>query len=167
VRPHCSISVVLLPPRPARLVISGALCANIDETLSAALIREQGGKENDDDRRLKGCSHSLRFTGAEAHPFSAENEKLRRRISACKRICVKAEIIIELAGEPVKLQVFSMRSMFSGAAFHRAYFRVTKQKDKGPSPMGAPPPVPRDLTLTGRHLHQGAVVSNRPSDART
>jgi transposase len=33
----------------------------------------------------------------------------------------------ELAGEPVKLQVFSMRSMFSGAAFHRAYLRATQQ----------------------------------------
>ena len=33
----------------------------------------------------------------------------------------------ELAGEPVKMQVFSMRSMFSGAAFHRAYFRATQQ----------------------------------------
>ena len=33
----------------------------------------------------------------------------------------------ELAGEQVKLQVFSMRSMFSGAAFHRAYLRATQQ----------------------------------------
>jgi hypothetical protein len=33
----------------------------------------------------------------------------------------------ELAGEPVLLQVFSMRSMFSAAAFHRAYIRATQQ----------------------------------------
>lgn len=33
----------------------------------------------------------------------------------------------ELGGEQVKLQVFSMRSMFSGAAFHRAYLRATQQ----------------------------------------
>jgi transposase len=33
----------------------------------------------------------------------------------------------ELAGEQVKLQVFSMRSMASGAAFHRAYHRATQQ----------------------------------------
>jgi transposase len=33
----------------------------------------------------------------------------------------------EMAGEQVKLQVFSMRSMFSGAAFHRAYLRATQQ----------------------------------------
>jgi transposase len=33
----------------------------------------------------------------------------------------------ELSGEPVKLQVFSLRSMVSGAAFHRAYHRATQQ----------------------------------------
>jgi len=33
----------------------------------------------------------------------------------------------ELSGELVRLQVFSMRSMASGAAFHRAYHRATQQ----------------------------------------
>jgi transposase len=33
----------------------------------------------------------------------------------------------ELSGAPVRLQVFSMRSMASGAAFHRAYHRATQQ----------------------------------------
>jgi len=33
----------------------------------------------------------------------------------------------ELSGTPVLLQVFSMRSMASGAAFHRAYHRATQQ----------------------------------------
>jgi len=33
----------------------------------------------------------------------------------------------ELGGEPVKLYVFSMRSMGSGGAYHRAYFRATQQ----------------------------------------
>jgi transposase len=33
----------------------------------------------------------------------------------------------ELSGEPTLLQVFSMRSMWSGAAFHRAYHRATQQ----------------------------------------
>ena len=33
----------------------------------------------------------------------------------------------ELSGEPTLLQVFSMRSMASGAAFHRAYNRATQQ----------------------------------------
>jgi hypothetical protein len=33
----------------------------------------------------------------------------------------------ELNGEPVRLQVFAMRSMASGAAFHRAYHRATQQ----------------------------------------
>jgi transposase len=33
----------------------------------------------------------------------------------------------ELSGEEVVLQVFSMRSMVSGAAFHRAYYRATQQ----------------------------------------
>jgi transposase len=33
----------------------------------------------------------------------------------------------ELSGEPMPLQVFSMRSMASGAAFHRAYHRATQQ----------------------------------------
>ena len=33
----------------------------------------------------------------------------------------------ELSGEPVLLQAFSMRSMASGAAFHRAYYRATQQ----------------------------------------
>ena len=33
----------------------------------------------------------------------------------------------ELSGEQVRLQVFSMRSMASGAAFHRAYHRATQQ----------------------------------------
>jgi len=33
----------------------------------------------------------------------------------------------DLGGERVKLQVFSMRSMASGGAFHRAYFRATQQ----------------------------------------
>lgn len=33
----------------------------------------------------------------------------------------------ELGGELVKLQVFSMRSMASGGAFHRAYLRATQQ----------------------------------------
>lgn len=34
---------------------------------------------------------------------------------------------IDLAGQRVKVQVFAMRSMKSGAAFHRAYFRATQQ----------------------------------------
>lgn len=33
----------------------------------------------------------------------------------------------ELAGEPTLLQVFTLRSMASGAAFHRAYRRATQQ----------------------------------------
>src|ERR1700688_4338405 len=33
----------------------------------------------------------------------------------------------ELSGEPVLLQVFSMRGIASGAAFHRAYQRATQQ----------------------------------------
>jgi hypothetical protein len=33
----------------------------------------------------------------------------------------------ELSGAPVKLQVFSLRSMVSGAAFHRAYQCATQQ----------------------------------------
>jgi hypothetical protein len=33
----------------------------------------------------------------------------------------------ELSGEQVKLQVFSLRSMVSGATFHRAYQRATQQ----------------------------------------
>jgi transposase len=33
----------------------------------------------------------------------------------------------ELNGAPVKLQVFALRSMMSGAAFHRAYQRATQQ----------------------------------------
>jgi hypothetical protein len=33
----------------------------------------------------------------------------------------------KLSGEQVLLQVFSMRSMASGAAFHRAYHRATQQ----------------------------------------
>src|SRR5262249_21620264 len=33
----------------------------------------------------------------------------------------------DLAGERTKLQVFSMRSMASGGAFHRAYPRATQQ----------------------------------------
>jgi transposase len=33
----------------------------------------------------------------------------------------------ELNGEPVPLQVFTMRSMARGAAFHRAYDRATQQ----------------------------------------
>src|SRR5690242_19139009 len=33
----------------------------------------------------------------------------------------------QLSGEPTLLQVFSMRSMASGAAFHRAYHRATQQ----------------------------------------
>jgi transposase len=33
----------------------------------------------------------------------------------------------ELAGEPTLLQVFSMRSMAGGGAFHRAYYRATQQ----------------------------------------
>ena len=37
------------------------------------------------------------------------------------------EAVAELSGEPVTLQVFTMRSMASGAAFHRAYFRATQQ----------------------------------------
>lgn len=37
------------------------------------------------------------------------------------------EAWVELAGERVKLQLFSMRSMKSGAAFHRAYYRATQQ----------------------------------------
>jgi hypothetical protein len=33
----------------------------------------------------------------------------------------------ELNGAPVKLQVFALRSMVNGAAFHRAYQRATQQ----------------------------------------
>jgi transposase len=37
------------------------------------------------------------------------------------------EAYADLDGERIKLQVFSMRSMASGAAYHRAYLRVTQQ----------------------------------------
>jgi transposase len=37
------------------------------------------------------------------------------------------EATAELAGEPQKVEVFSMRSMASGGAFHRAYPRATQQ----------------------------------------
>lgn len=37
------------------------------------------------------------------------------------------EAVADLAGDRVKLQVFCMRSMASGAAFHRAYPRATQQ----------------------------------------
>jgi transposase len=37
------------------------------------------------------------------------------------------EAYADLGGERVKLQVFCMRSMYSGAAFHRAYARATQQ----------------------------------------
>jgi hypothetical protein len=39
----------------------------------------------------------------------------------------------ELAGEPTLLQVFTLRSMASGAAFHRAYHRATQQAFLGSS----------------------------------
>ena len=37
------------------------------------------------------------------------------------------EAYADLDGERVKLQVFSLRSMASGAAYHRAYLRATQQ----------------------------------------
>lgn len=37
------------------------------------------------------------------------------------------EAVVELDGESQTLQLFSMRSMASGAAFHRAYLRATQQ----------------------------------------
>jgi transposase len=37
------------------------------------------------------------------------------------------EAAAELEGERCTLQVFSLRSMASGAAFHRAYWRATQQ----------------------------------------
>ena len=37
------------------------------------------------------------------------------------------EAYADLAGERVKLQVFAMRSMASGAAFHCAYLHATQQ----------------------------------------
>jgi transposase len=37
------------------------------------------------------------------------------------------EAVIEIGGERQKVQVFTMRSMASGAAFHRAYLRATQQ----------------------------------------
>ena len=37
------------------------------------------------------------------------------------------EAVADLGGDRVKLQVFCMRSMASGAAFHRAYPRATQQ----------------------------------------
>jgi transposase len=37
------------------------------------------------------------------------------------------EATVKLAGEPVKLQFFAMRSMASGDAFHRAYTNATQQ----------------------------------------
>jgi transposase len=37
------------------------------------------------------------------------------------------EAYADLGGERVKLQVFCLRSMYSGAAFHRAYLRASQQ----------------------------------------
>lgn len=37
------------------------------------------------------------------------------------------EAVVDLAGEPTTVQIFVMRSMASGAAFHRAYLRATQQ----------------------------------------
>jgi transposase len=68
-------------------------------------------------------------------------ERRKRELGLCTReICVPQsydwgseaqvdwyEAWAELAGERMKVQVFSMRSMASGGAFHRAYFRATQQ----------------------------------------
>jgi transposase len=35
--------------------------------------------------------------------------------------------VVELAGEQIKLQFFTLRSMWSGAAFHQAYLHATQQ----------------------------------------
>jgi transposase len=37
------------------------------------------------------------------------------------------EAVVELAGERLRLQFFSLRSMWSGAAFHQAYLHATQQ----------------------------------------
>lgn len=37
------------------------------------------------------------------------------------------EAVVEIAGERLKVQVFNLRSMASGAAFHRAYLHATQQ----------------------------------------
>ena len=37
------------------------------------------------------------------------------------------EVLAILGGEPKKLQIFAMRSMGSGGAFHRAYTNATQQ----------------------------------------
>jgi len=41
----------------------------------------------------------------------------------------------ELNGAQVKLQVFSLRSMMSGAAFHRGYHRATQRRFSKPTSM--------------------------------
>ena len=44
-----------------------------------------------------------------------------------KRRWIGTRRFADLDGERIKLQVFSMRSMASGAAYHRAYLRATQQ----------------------------------------
>jgi hypothetical protein len=46
---------------------------------------------------------------------------------AAEAQCDWYEAFADLGGERIKLQVFAMRSMFSGASFHRAYPRATQQ----------------------------------------
>jgi transposase len=46
---------------------------------------------------------------------------------AAEAQCDWYEAYADLGGERIKLQVFAMRSMFSGASFHRAYPRATQQ----------------------------------------
>ena len=50
------------------------------------------------------------------------------------------EAWLELGGERTKVQLFSMRSMKSGAAFHRAYCRATQREnlEKHPFPSAKP-----------------------------
>jgi hypothetical protein len=71
------------------------------------------------------------------------------------------EAFADLDGERVKLQVFSLRSMASGAAYHRAYLRATQQAfleahELAPEKLTWPPAWP------SRHAARGSACVSRP-----
>jgi transposase len=107
----------------------------------------------DEDRRAprkqRHTAHRIwERLGAEVPGFGASERSVRKYVSRRKaelglvgrQTCVPQsydwgveaqvdwyEAWAELGGERVKLQVFSMRSMASGGAYHRAYGRATQQ----------------------------------------
>ncbi|HOY68197.1 MAG TPA: IS21 family transposase [Candidatus Ozemobacteraceae bacterium] len=133
-----------IPPERQAPLRSSPKLSPVKEFIDGILISDQKAP-----RKQRHTAHRIWKRICEEYPASVLSESTVRKYVGCKKEelglsrretfvpqsyapGVEAQVdwyeaFADLGGERVKLQIFCMRSMFSGASFHRAFPRATQQ----------------------------------------